>query len=107
MFSPTQKLSEPPYSSDFIIQPLAHLSLSRGRCLGLKIPALPSLVSHHKWTHVHMSLNKLQKMVKDREAWCATVHEMAESDMTQRLNSNNNKYSIAYMYHIFIHSSIK
>ena len=59
-------------------------------------------------THsMDMLLSKLQKMVKDREAWCATVHEMAESDMTQRLNSNNNKYSIAYMYHIFIHSSIK
>ena len=80
MFSPTQKLSEPPYSSNFIIQPLSHLSLSRGWCLGLKIPALPSLVSHHKWTHVHMSLSKLQKMVKDREVWRAAVHGIAELD---------------------------
>ena len=28
---------------------------------------------------VHMNLNKLQEIVKDREAWHATVHGVAKS----------------------------
>ena len=33
-----------------------------------------------------MSSNKLQEMVKDREAWCTTAYGVAESDMTEQLN---------------------
>ena len=33
-----------------------------------------------------MNLSKPQEIVEDKGAWYVTVHEFAESDMTERLN---------------------
>ena len=35
-----------------------------------------------------MNLGKLQKMVRDREAWHAAVHGVTESDVSESQNSN-------------------
>ena len=31
---------------------------------------------------IDMNLSKLQEIGKDREAWCAAVHRITDSDMT-------------------------
>ena len=38
-----------------------------------------------------MTLNKLQEIVKDREAWHAVVHGVWKLDTMEQLNSNGDK----------------
>ena len=45
-----------------------------------------------------MNLGKLQEMVRDREAWHATVHRVAELDTTRQLKNKNRPCVLAFIF---------
>ena len=56
--------------------------------------------SHGNWTKkvrwldgttdsMDMNLSKLRERVKDREAWCAAVHEVTDLDTIEQWNNSN------------------
>ena len=54
---------------------------------------------------MNVNWSKLWEIVGDSGAWCAAVHGVGKS-WTWFSDWTNNKYSMEYMCHIFIHSSI-
>ena len=53
------------------------------------------------------SMDKFQEVVKDREAWHAGVHGVAQLDTTQRLNNNKNITHMHLLPYLSISSSVK
>ena len=48
------------------------------------------------WHHnsMNMSVSKVQEMVKDREAWHPAVLGVTNSDTSERLNNNNERWDV-------------
>ena len=47
---------------------------------------------------LNRNLAKLCEMARDREAWCAAVHGVAESDMTGQLSNNNKERKTPHIH---------
>ena len=64
---------------------------SRDITLPKKVPIVkamffPVVMYGQRMRWLDMGLGGLRELVMDREAWCAVVHGVTESDMTEQLN---------------------